>query len=173
MAKTTTIPIAQSIKQIAATISRTAPGAPTSTFAGGPSVITGSDTVLPAVTNLVALALGGTDGTVVKALHVSSTDASLAHVVQLWLAPVGNVPANNGTGMRYVGSINVPLSSGGIAGTVVNIDLLSLAILVGLSFDSVGKPVFAIEPGWGLYAGATVAMTTLTYLHFAGHQEDL
>ena len=172
MSKLTTIPIAQSIKQITATIGRTAPGSTAAKHAGGATVLTGFDNALPNATNLVLLAEGGTEGVNIKSLFASSTDAFLAHVVQLWVAHPANVVNNTGTGIRYVGSINVPLSAGGIAGTVVNVDLLGNGILIGLAFDSVGKPFFALEDGHNLYAGCTVQCTTLTYVHFNGYYED-
>lgn len=159
MAKTTTIPITQALTSIAATLNKNT----------GASVITGADGALPSVTNLIPVATGGAEGSLIKSLWVTSTE-TVARILQLWIGASGQTTPF--TAVRPFASVNIPIGSGWLSGTTAGVDLLANSVLIGLPFDAVGKPFIYLPPGQTIYAGTTVVLTTLLYISLNGVQED-
>jgi hypothetical protein len=119
--------------------------------------------ILPAdASNLVTLFTAGTNGSVVKALNVQSTDTA-ARVVQLWV--------NDGTTDFLIGAVNVPLRSGD-TGTAAAIDLLGGTLLPSLPYDANGKRVLPLPGGYVLKVSAQATVTAAREITFVAIAED-
>lgn len=137
MAKTTTCPITQNIKNAFATLVNAT---------GAVSGESGTS-----VTNLVTVYTAGSNDAVVKSLVVTSSDSS---------ARTLNIYINNGTYDYLLAAITIPATSGGASGgTTVNVDILGSQYFLGLPFDQSGKPVLPLQTGYVLKAGVQVAVT--------------
>ena len=114
---------------------------------------TGAFTFAPGntTTNLVSVVAGGTNGTIIEAINVTTTDTS-ANVVWFIL--------NNGTANSILTVASVPAGSGVTSGTTACYDLFRNSQCPGLSFDVNGNRVLYIPSGTTLYAGTTAAVTS-------------
>lgn len=138
MAKTTTCPITQNIKNsFAALVNAT----------GAVSGESGTS-----VTNLVTIYTAGSNDAVVKSLLVTSSDGT-ARTLNLYI--------NNGTADFLIGAVTIPANSGAATGgTTANIDYLGSQYINGLPFDQSGKPVIPLQATYILKAGVQVAVSS-------------
>lgn len=114
---------------------------------------TGAFTFAPGntTTNLVSVVAGGTNGTIIEAINITTTDTS-ANVVWFIL--------NDGSKNSILTVSSVPAGSGVTSGTTVPYDLFRYAQVPGLSFDVNGNRVLYIPNGTTLYAGTTSVVTS-------------
>lgn len=131
----------------------------------GASVAAATDAAPPVPTNVVLFATAGPEGSVIKRLTAQSDDSS-ARILQLWQSK------DAGTTFQLLGAVNIPANAGTGSGTTVAVDLLANTVLIGLSYDQMGKPVLQLAPSVRIYAGTTTAITTLKHLSLTGEQED-
>ncbi len=106
-------------------------------------------------TNLVSLVAGGTNGTKVEAINVTTTDTS-ADSLYLVLY--------NGTNYFILGYFNIPAGAGSTSTSTPSVGLLNNSQLAGLSFDSAGNKYLYIPNGSTLYVGVSTAVTSAKYL---------
>ena len=150
MAKTTTLPVTQTIQNWAATIVNA-----TSFTAANPGT---------APTNTILLGTAGAEGSVVKSLVVSSTDTASASV-QFWIS------TDAGTTKYLLGTVVVAALSGNA--TLTNIDVLGNAIIAGLPVDSAGRPVLELTASAKIYIGViTSAVTASKNVYVVAQVED-
>jgi hypothetical protein len=106
-------------------------------------------------TTVTTVVTGGANGTLIESLNVSSTDATLAHTFQVYLS--------NGTTAFLLGSVNVPISAGNVAGTPA-VDFLRSGAAPGLPVDVDGNFVIYVPSGFTLQVSVTVAVTTADFV---------
>ena len=153
MAKTTTAPITQSIKN-------------TGVVFNSSSLLTAFTTGTSAV-NTVALVTAGVEGSIVKSVRVASSD-SAARYLTFWLDYLGT----NAT-MYLLGTIPIPITAGGSAtGAVINVDVLGHPMLTGLSLDQTNKPILELAPSAILRVGIIAATTASTFIWVTAESED-
>lgn len=150
MAKTTTCPITQSIKNDFVQFAN-ADGACGTGFTTSPS-------------NTKLLSTAGADDSVIKSLIVSSDDTS-ARLAVFYISPDG------GTTKYWIGSVSIPATAGQ-TGTLANVDILGSAYLLGMCLDQSGKPVLPLQATYRLYVGLQVAVTSGKFVNFATVRED-
>ena len=149
MAKTTTLPITQTIQN------------PVVAIVNSTSFIAANGGTSP--TNTVLFMTAGAEGSEVKAIMIASDDSS-ARVISFYLS------TDSGTTKYLLGSVSVPSSSGL---TVVNVDVLGNALMVGLPLDQSGKPVMILLAAARIYVGVTIAVITSgRTVHLIGQVED-
>ena len=102
-------------------------------------------------TNLVSVVVGGTNGTIIEAINVTTTDTS-ANIVWFIL--------NDGTKNSILTVASVAALSGVGSGTTPVFDLFRSTSVPGLSFDVNGNRVLYIPNGTTLYAGTTAIVTS-------------
>lgn len=100
-------------------------------------------------TNLVSLLAGGTNGSKVEAINVSTTDTS-PNTLMLIL--------NNGTANFILSTFNIPLGSGSTT-SAPSVSLLTNSQFPGLSYDSSGNKYLYVPTGSTIYVGTTAAVT--------------
>ena len=133
---------------MAANISPIFPLTPT----GATQTIVAADT-----TTAKTIITGGTNGTRVDSVAVSSTDTA---------AQVLNIIINDGTNDRQVGTINIPLGSG----TVLGNPAISLLTTSSLPWLPSSGSIF-LKTGWVLKLSAQTTITaakTISITAFAG-----
>lgn len=114
-----------------------------------------------APTNTKQLLAAGADDSNIKSITISS-DSTAAHIVQFWKSLDG------GTTKHLLCAVNVPIGSGFLSGTTVNIDVLSSAVVLGFPLDMSGKPFLPIATGTTIWVGVTIAAVTASktiYIH--------
>ena len=110
-----------------------------------------------------SLLAGGTNGTKLEMLNVSSTDTA-AQVFYLYMY--------DGTIYHLITTINVPASSGN-ASTTVPVDFFKNTQLTTLPSDTNGNRYLYIASGWTLYVGLTTGtVTSGKIVDFFGHAGD-
>jgi hypothetical protein len=106
---------------------------------------------------LKTIVTAGANDEIVDAINVASSD-SAARIMSLWLQ------ADTGSHPVLIGSVNVPLNSGGPAsGTVAAIDLIGSGLMPGLSLNQNGKRVYKLQAGYKLLASVP-AVTASCYI---------
>jgi len=138
MAKTTTLPITQTLQSAFGTLLN----ADSFTAANGGT----------APTNTKLLCTAGADGSILKSLILSSDDTS-ARVVQFWIS------TDAGTTKYLLGSINVAANAG-TNGSNANVDFLGSSIIIGMCTDASGKYVIPLAANARVYYGVTTAVIT-------------
>lgn len=151
MAKTTTNPFTQTIRNPLVNLA-TSDGA----ISGGLS----STSIL----NTKLFLSAGSDGSVVKAISITSDD-SVARNVAFYLNTDG------GTSRYLIGTVNVPINSG-YTGISVNVDALNNTYLIGLTLDQTGRQILPLAAGASISVGVTTAITALKGIHIIGVVED-
>ena len=158
MAKTLTQPLTQTITQIGQTI----------VSATGFIATTGS---LNAPANTLLLATAGADGSIIKSLTIAG-DNSAVSAVQFWQSKLGTPY----TVKELLFTVLVPVQSGSATSAtaaLVNVDVFGNALVVGLPFDQLGKPVLSLAAGASLHIGVvTAAVASGRAIYVAGSQED-
>lgn len=138
MAKTTTLPITQTINQQGTQFTNST-GASGATLATNPS-------------NTLKIFTAGSEGSVVKALIVSSDDTA-TKLFTLYASP------DAGTTKYWLASILIAITAGQ-TGAIANVDILGSTLLLGLPLDPAGKPVLPLKAAWELYGGFQAAITS-------------
>jgi hypothetical protein len=152
MAKTTTLPITQTIQTLVVGI------------VNATSFIAANGGTAP--TNTVLLLTAGADGSVVKSIMISSDD-SAAKQVSFYIS------VDSGTTKYLLGTVNVAAGAGLTSGTTSNVDVLGNYYLIGLPVDQSNKPIIELKAGAQIYAGAiTAAVTSGRTLHVIAQMED-
>jgi len=152
MAKTTTLPITQTIQNNGVSL------------LNADSFIAANGGTAP--TNTKLLMTAGAEGSVVKSFMIASDDSS-ARQVSLYLS------YDAGTTKYLITTINVPTGTGLTSGTTVNIDVLGSVYMVGLPIDQSGKSVLMLAANARLYVGViTAAVTAGRTIHVLAQSED-
>jgi len=112
------------------------------------------------------LCTAGTDGSILKALRIASTDTAAANVA-IWQQP-------GGTGLlSLLGVVNVPITAGfSSTGVVAPVDVLGNAYLTGLTTDQTGRPVLPLAAGTKIYVSLLATLTNYKALHITGTLEN-
>ena len=112
------------------------------------------------------LCTAGTDGSILKAIRIASTDTADKNVA-IWIQP-------GGTGvLQLVGVVNVPATSGFSAtGILPPVDVLGNPYLAGLTTDQTGLPVLPLASGTKVYCSLMVALTNYKALHITATLEN-
>lgn len=150
MAKTTTAPITQSIKNAYLTFVN-ADGNVGTTLTNSPS-------------NTKKLLTAGAEGSILKVLKVTSDDSS-ARVLNFYLSLDG------GTTKTHIGSVNIPINSGA-NGTTADIDILASTVFLGMAIDQSGKPVLPLAPSAEIYVGPQASVTSARFINVLAVAED-
>lgn len=151
MAKTTTNPFTQSIRNLAATL------------VNANSFIAANGGTNP--TNTIELLTAGAEGSIVKSLIVASDDSS-ARSISFYLS------TDAGTTKYLLFTVPVAANSG-VNGTTLNADVLNNAVVQGLQIDQSGRPVLALSANAKIYMGViTAAVTAGRTLHVNASLED-
>jgi hypothetical protein len=151
MAKTTTNPFTQTVRN------------PAATLVNGDSFIAAAGGTAP--TNTKELLTAGAEGSIVKALLIASDDTA-ARSVSFY------VSTDSGTTKYLLFTVPVAANSG-VNGAAINIDILNNAFVQGLTIDQSGRPVLPLEAGAKLYIGViTAAVTSTRTLHVVATVED-
>jgi hypothetical protein len=151
MAKTTTNPFTQTIRN------------PAVTLVNADSFIAATGGTNP--TNVKELLTAGAEGSIVKGLTIASDDTS-ARSVSVY------VSTDAGTTKYLLFTVPVPANSG-VNGTVINVDLLNNAVVQGLPIDQSGRPILPLQAGEEIYVGViTAAVTAGRTLHVTANVED-
>jgi hypothetical protein len=101
-------------------------------------------------TTKTALVTGGTNGSKVEILSVSSTDT---------VAQVFNIYMNDGTISHLVTCVNIPASSGNTSSTVP-VDIFRNSQWTTLAVDTNGNRYLYVASGWTLQVGLTTGTVT-------------
>ena len=112
------------------------------------------------------LCTAGTDGSILKAVRIASTDTAAANVA-IWQQP-------GGTGLlQLVGVVNVPANAGfSSTGVIAPVDVLANAYLVGLTTDQTGRPVLPLAASTKIYVSLLATLTNYKALHITGTLEN-
>ena len=112
------------------------------------------------------LCTAGTDGSILKAIRIASTDTADKNVA-IWIQP-------GGTGvLQLVGVVNVPATSGFSAtGILPPVDVLGNPYMSGLTTDQTGLPVLPLASGTKVYCSLMVALTNYKALHITATLEN-
>ena len=113
-------------------------------------------------TNIVNVFTAGSDDSIVKSLHAVSNDSA---------AKVVNIYVHDGLQDIYIGSTNVPLSSGN-TGAVASVDLISGTLFPSLPYDANGKRVLPLPAGYVVRANVQVAVTSGRSITIVAMAED-
>ena len=111
---------------------------------------------LGATTNAVTVVTAGSNGCIIDALVASTTSTA---AVNLFVSIVDSA----GTGVRPLGIVNVPLSSGNVA-NVLAVDVLSAAVLVGMTVDQNGKRIIRLGANETLRVSTVANLTGIVYV---------
>lgn len=151
MAKTTTNPFTQTIRN------------PAATLVNADSFIAANGGTSP--TNIKELLTAGSEGSIIKSLTIASDDSS-ARTVSFYLS------TNGGTTDYLLFSVPVAATAG-VNGTTINVDVLSNAFVQGLQIDQSGRPIIALAANAKIYMGViTAAVTAGRTLHVVASVED-
>jgi len=151
MAKTTTNPFTQTIRNLAATL------------VNADSFIAANGGTVP--TNTKELLTAGSEGSIIKSLMIASDDSS-ARSVSFYLS------TDSGTTKYLLFTVPVAIASGS-NGTTINVDVLNNAVVQGLSIDQSGRPILPLAASAKIYIGViTAAVTSTRTLHVMANVED-
>lgn len=101
-------------------------------------------------TNLISLVAGGTNGSKVEAINVSTTDTSPNTLLLI---------LNNGTANFILSTFSIPANSGNATSTP-SVSLFANTQFTGLSYDSSGNKYFYLPTGSTLFVGTTAIVTS-------------
>lgn len=135
MAKSTTLPLTQNHRNVAATLVNS-----DSFTAINPGT---------SPTNTKLLLTAGPDGSILKHLTACTDATAAAQTFGLWIS------SDSGTTKHLICVINVPLNSG-YTGAISNIDCLNNNFFIGLSYDQSGRPIIPLAANTQLYIGCLV-----------------
>jgi len=144
--KTTTNPFTQDIKNPTVVLLNATGAVGTSDFGTNPS-------------NTVLFTTAGADGSILKALTVSTSDTA-AKTLQFFLSK------DSGTTKILLFTVAVPASAGFT--TIGLTDVLTTGTVVGLPVDQSGRPVIPLEANSRIYVGTTVAVTAARTVYVTG-----
>lgn len=130
--KTTTLPLTQNHRNVAATL------------INGDSFTATNPGTSP--TNTKLLMTAGSDGSILKSLIASTDATAAAQTFGLWIS------TDSGTTKHLIAVTNVPLNSG-YTGAVLNIDILSNAFTIGLTYDQTGRSILPLQANAQVYVG--------------------
>lgn len=111
---------------------------------------------LGTTTNAATVATAGANGCIIDALVASTTSTA---AVNLFVSIVDSA----GTGVRPLGIVNVPLSSGNVANALA-VDVLSAAVLVGMTVDQNGKRIIRLGANETLRVSTVANLTGVVYV---------
>ena len=111
---------------------------------------------LGTTTNTATVATAGANGCIIDALVASTTSTA---AVNLFVSIVDSA----GTGVRPLGIVNVPLSSGNVANTLA-VDVLNAAVLVGMTVDQNGKRIIRLGANETLRVSTVANLTGIVYV---------
>lgn len=152
MAKTTTNPLTQSIKNTG-TIILNATSAQSINTSG-------------VVSNNVTVFTAGAEGSVLKSLLLATND-SAARYVSIWIQPGG---AGN---IVLLGTVAVPATSGlSATGVLINIDVLANGYIAGLVLDQSNRPVLPLAASTVVSVGLVAQLTADKALYVTAIGED-
>jgi len=124
----------------------------TATITNATSTFTITNIGTSTVTGLVSVATIGTNGSIIEAINVASTD-SVSHSLVLAFLPTGGV-------LYLLATVTIPASSGAVAGTPP-VSLLNSTNIPGTSSDANGNRFLYIPASGLLYVGVlTTAVTS-------------
>lgn len=151
MAKTTTLPLTQTLKSPAVVLNN----------ASGASAITAG---VPS--NTVLFCTAGSEGSLLKSMVIASDD-SAARYLSLWIDP-------GAAGTKYlIGTVAVPATAGYSAtGVLLNVDVLSNGYLQGMVVDQSGRNILPLQAGTTVYVGMIAAITAGKTVFVTGSMED-
>ena len=154
MAKTTTAPLTQTVKNSGAV------------FINGGGVTAFTTGTSPANTQVLVTA--GTEGCVVKSVRIASSNSAAALYLTFWLSYSGAPSV-----YYLLGTIPVPALSGASpTGSTVNVDVLGNSMLTGLALDQMSKPVLAMAASTVLSVGIIAAPAATQFVWVTAESED-
>ena len=152
MAKSTTLPLTQNHRNIANTLVNA-----DSFTAINPGT---------APTNTKLLMTSGADGSILKHLIACTDATAAAQTFGLWIS------TDSGITKHLIGVTSIPLNSG-YTGAVINVDCLSSAFFIGLTYDQAGRPILPLQANAQLYIGClTTAVAASKTIWVTGVVED-
>ncbi len=152
MAKTTTLPLTQTLQN------------PLGTLVNADSFTATNPGTSPTNTKLFFTA--GAEGSILKSLTFATDATAAAQTVGIWLSTDG------GTTKYLLGVINVPLNSG-YTGAIANVDALNSSVLIGLTLDQSGRPVLPLVANARIYIGCLLtAVAASKTIYVTGVAED-
>ena len=113
------------------------------------NTISASDT-----TALKFLCSGGANDSVVKAINISSFDATLRNI---------SLYANNGTANFLISTATVAATSGTV-GTAPSVDMLSSTYNPATPYDANGKRILPLPNGVSIFANSTATVTGTIFI---------
>lgn len=111
---------------------------------------------LGTTTNAITVLTAGSNGAIVDSVVASTTSTA---AVNLFISIVDSA----GTGVRPIGIVNVPLSSGNVANTLA-VDVLNSAVLVGMTVDQNGKRIIRLGASETLRVAVLATLTGIVYV---------
>ena len=135
MPKTNSNPFTQTIKVHAATL------------VNSNSFIAANPGLTP--TNTIKLLTAGTEGSIVKAITITSSDGTARNVAFYF-------STDGGTNKYLLGTVPVPANSG-FNGTSTIVDVLASSVINGFTVDQSGRSVILLEASDEIYIGVTSA----------------
>lgn len=117
-----------------------------------------------ATTNAVTVLTAGSNGTRVKSLLLNTNDTAAVNVFVM-------VVGSDGTTVKPLGIVNVPLTSGAAA-SVYNVDAFDNNSIKGLPLDSAGKRYFDLGPSETLRVSVLANMTAAKKCHATAISAD-
>ena len=111
---------------------------------------------LGATTNAATVVTAGSNGCIIDSLVASTTSTA---AVNLFVSIVDSA----GTGVRPIGIVNVPLSSGNVANALA-VDVLNSAVLVGMTVDQNGKRIIRLGASETLRVAVVANLTGIVYV---------
>lgn len=151
MAKSSTIAIPQTTKQIAQVIVNA----------------TGQSATNPGTspTNTVLVATAGPNDSIIKSLVVCNDDTA-TRIIQFWIS------TDSGTTKYLIGSVSA-VSSAGILGSTASVDVLGSSLMSGMEVDETGKAILRMPSGSTLYAGvSSTSVSSTKTVYITGTQLD-
>lgn len=113
-------------------------------------------------TSLVTLFTAGSNDSVLKSMVASTNDTTAVNLI---------VVINDGTNDRYLGTVNLPISSGR-TGAIASVDVLGSSLIPGLPRDAAGRPVIQLQTGYSVKVGVLTAITSGKIVDVLGGAED-
>lgn len=107
-------------------------------------------------TNAVTVVTAGLNGCIVDSLVANTTSTAAVNLLV-------SIVDSAGTGVRPLGLVNVPLSSGNVSG-VLNVDVLNSAVLVGMTVDQNGKRIIRLGASETLRVAVLANLTGVCYV---------
>jgi hypothetical protein len=120
--------------------------------------------ILPAdTTTIKTLVTGGTNGSVVEWLNVTSTDS--ANKDLLWYL-------NDGTTNYLISTQNTPLNAGNTNAVAAVASLNNTTLFSSVPFNNSGNKFIYVANGWSLRVSAGAAVTAARVINIVAHGGD-